>query len=60
MILYLDSSALVKLYVAQPESEQVRRLIARVKLVCNPAAFRFLAFDAALAAAAAVLGLAAP
>ena len=35
MILYLDSSALVKLYVAEPESAQVRRLIARAKSVCT-------------------------
>ncbi|HTS52328.1 MAG TPA: type II toxin-antitoxin system VapC family toxin [Burkholderiales bacterium] len=35
MILYLDSSALVKLYVAEPESEQVRKLIARAKSVCT-------------------------
>lgn len=35
MILYLDSSALVKLYVAEPESQQVRKLIARAKSVCT-------------------------
>ena len=35
MIVYLDTSALVKLYVAEPESEQVRRLTARAKAVCT-------------------------
>jgi len=35
MILYLDSSALLKLYVDENGSEQVRKLVARAKLVCT-------------------------
>jgi predicted nucleic acid-binding protein len=35
VILYLDSSALVKLYVAEPESEQVRKLIGRAESTCT-------------------------
>jgi uncharacterized protein len=35
VILYLDSSALVKLYVAEPESEQVRKLIGHAEATCT-------------------------
>ena len=35
MILYLDSSALLKLYVDEKGSEQVRKLVARARSVCT-------------------------
>lgn len=33
MILYLDTSSLVKLYVVEPGSEDVQRLVERAELV---------------------------
>jgi predicted nucleic acid-binding protein len=37
LILYLDSSALLKLYVAEPESESIHRLIRRAHSACTHA-----------------------
>lgn len=35
MILYLDTSAFLKLYLKEPESRQVRHAIARAKVICT-------------------------
>lgn len=35
MILYLDTSSLVKLYVQEPGSQQVQKLVARAELVAT-------------------------
>ncbi len=35
MIVYLDTSALLKLYLAEPESAEVRRLVQAADLLCT-------------------------
>ena len=35
MILYLDTSALVKLYVKEPDSQAVRALLEKAQVVCT-------------------------
>ena len=37
MTVYLDTSSLVKLYVAEPESESVRRLVENADIVATAA-----------------------